>query len=83
MRTLLFVAGHRHPFLANYKVAYSSTGLVVAADLHLYCNAGNSWDLSHSIMDRLVFCLDQMCGMLVWNECMGCGQQAHLVAMPV
>lgn len=44
--------GHRHPFLAKYKVGFSSSGQVLAIDLDLYHNAGNSWDLSHSIMDR-------------------------------
>jgi hypothetical protein len=44
--------GHRHPFLAKYKVGFNSAGQVLAIDLDIYHNAGNSWDLSHSIMDR-------------------------------
>lgn len=46
------LAGHRHPFYATYKVGFTKQGRVLAIDLDLYHNAGNSWDLSHSIMDR-------------------------------
>ncbi|GLC34818.1 hypothetical protein PLESTB_001167600 [Pleodorina starrii] len=46
------MTGQRHAFLASYKVGFTSAGRVVAAELDLYNNAGNSMDLSHSIMDR-------------------------------
>ncbi|PNW76169.1 hypothetical protein CHLRE_12g545101v5 [Chlamydomonas reinhardtii] len=46
------MTGQRHAFLATYKVGFSKEGRVLAAELDLYNNAGNSHDLSHSIMDR-------------------------------
>lgn len=46
------MSGQRHAFLAKYKVGFSKEGTVKAIDLQLYHNAGNSWDLSHAIMDR-------------------------------
>ncbi|GFR49634.1 hypothetical protein Agub_g11707 [Astrephomene gubernaculifera] len=46
------MTGQRHAFLATYKVGFSAAGRVLAAELDLYNNAGNSHDLSHSIMDR-------------------------------
>ncbi|KAG2484282.1 hypothetical protein HYH03_016926 [Edaphochlamys debaryana] len=46
------MTGQRHAFLATYKVGFTQEGKVVAAELDLYNNAGNSHDLSHSIMDR-------------------------------
>ncbi|EFJ45339.1 hypothetical protein VOLCADRAFT_63971 [Volvox carteri f. nagariensis] len=46
------MTGQRHAFLATYKVGFTADGRVLAAELDLYNNAGNSHDLSHSIMDR-------------------------------
>ncbi|KXZ53315.1 hypothetical protein GPECTOR_7g1209 [Gonium pectorale] len=46
------MTGQRHAFLATYKVGFNKDGRVLAAELDLYNNAGNSHDLSHSIMDR-------------------------------
>ena len=47
--------GHRHPFLGKYTVAVSPDGKIQALDMVLYCNGGNSMDLSHSILDRALF----------------------------
>lgn len=47
--------GHRHPFLGFYKVAVTPEGKIVALEMTLYNNAGNSMDLSHSILDRALF----------------------------
>jgi xanthine dehydrogenase/oxidase len=46
------MTGHRHPFMAKYKVGCTPQGQIVAMNIDLYNNAGNSLDLSHSIMDR-------------------------------
>ncbi|GMH39295.1 hypothetical protein BSKO_07193 [Bryopsis sp. KO-2023] len=48
------ITGHRHAFLSKYKVGFNSDGKIVAADVKLYSNAGNSLDLSVPIMDRAV-----------------------------
>ncbi len=46
------MTGQRHAFMARYKVGFTASGLVQAVDMELFHNAGNSWDLSHAIMDR-------------------------------
>uniref|UniRef100_H3CM91 Xanthine dehydrogenase/oxidase n=1 Tax=Tetraodon nigroviridis TaxID=99883 RepID=H3CM91_TETNG len=51
----MLVSGGRHPFYAKYKVGFLSTGKVVALDVSYYSNAGNSLDLSLSIMERALF----------------------------
>jgi xanthine dehydrogenase/oxidase len=47
--------GQRHPFVGKYTVAATPDGEIVALDMMLYCNGGNSMDLSHSILDRALF----------------------------
>jgi xanthine dehydrogenase/oxidase len=44
--------GQRHAFLAQYKVGFTSDGVVKAIDMHLFAGVGNSWDLSQAIIDR-------------------------------
>ncbi|KAM6945776.1 xanthine dehydrogenase/oxidase [Aplochiton taeniatus] len=51
----MLVSGGRHPFYGRYKVGYMKTGKVVALDVTYYNNAGNSMDLSLSIMERALF----------------------------
>ncbi len=46
------MTGHRHPFMAKYKVGFTPKGQFTAMNIDLFNNAGNSLDLSHSIMDR-------------------------------
>ena len=46
------ITGQRHPFMAQYTAAHTAEGRMLGWDVHLYSNAGNSLDLSHSIMDR-------------------------------
>ena len=52
------MSGHRHAFRSRYKVGFDAEGRVAALDLHLYCNAGNSLDLSAAIMDRALLHCD-------------------------
>ena len=49
------ITGTRHAFMGKYKVGYSPEGKILALDMQLYNNAGNSLDLSHAIMDRALF----------------------------
>lgn len=49
------ITGQRHAFLGKYKVGYSPEGKILALDMMLYNNAGNSLDLSAAIMDRAIF----------------------------
>lgn len=46
------ITGQRHPFMARYKVGVTAQGRILAWDIKFYNNAGNSLDLSGSIMDR-------------------------------
>jgi xanthine dehydrogenase/oxidase len=44
----MVMMGQRHPFLTNYKVAFSNEGHLKAIDVDYYCNAGHTLDLSFS-----------------------------------
>ena len=50
--------GMRHPFLGRYKVGFNNDGSIQALDIDLYSNAGNSMDLSVSVMERALFHVD-------------------------
>ncbi|XP_067884000.1 xanthine dehydrogenase/oxidase-like [Heterodontus francisci] len=54
----MLVSGGRNPFLGRYKVGYQKNGKIVAAEITLYCNAGNSLDSSSAVMDRALFHMD-------------------------
>ncbi|XP_078398847.1 xanthine dehydrogenase/oxidase [Cetorhinus maximus] len=54
----MLVSGGRHPFLGRYKVGFQKNGKIVAVDLKLYCNAGDSLDLSTAVMTRALFHMD-------------------------
>uniref|UniRef100_A0A3P8SP05 Xanthine dehydrogenase n=1 Tax=Amphiprion percula TaxID=161767 RepID=A0A3P8SP05_AMPPE len=51
----MLVTGGRHPFYGKYKVGFLDSGKVVSLDVSYYSNAGNSKDLSLSIMERALF----------------------------
>jgi xanthine dehydrogenase molybdopterin binding subunit/xanthine dehydrogenase small subunit len=52
------LTGHRHPFLAKFKVGFDKNGLLRAAKIHLWSNGGWAQDLSQAITDRALFHLD-------------------------
>jgi xanthine dehydrogenase molybdopterin binding subunit/xanthine dehydrogenase small subunit len=52
------LTGHRHPFLAKFKVGFDETGLLRAARIHLWSNGGWAQDLSQAVTDRALFHLD-------------------------
>ena len=52
------LTGHRHPFLAKFKVGFDADGLLRAAQVHLTSNGGWSQDLSQAVTDRAIFHLD-------------------------
>ncbi|XP_008323589.1 xanthine dehydrogenase/oxidase [Cynoglossus semilaevis] len=51
----MLITGGRHPFYGKYKVGFLNSGKVVALDVSYYSNAGNSLDLSLSVMERALF----------------------------
>lgn len=53
--TDMLITGTRHAFLAKYKAAYEPNGRIVALDLEIYLNMGNSTDLSISVLDRCLY----------------------------
>jgi len=52
------LTGHRHPFLARFKIGFDGSGRVQAARVHLWSNGGWSQDLSQAVTDRALFHLD-------------------------
>ncbi|THG02154.1 hypothetical protein TEA_011941 [Camellia sinensis var. sinensis] len=52
--------GQRHSFLGKYKVGFKNDGKVLALDLEIYNNAGNSLDLSIAILERAMFHSDNV-----------------------
>ncbi|KAI8505444.1 hypothetical protein Bbelb_166330 [Branchiostoma belcheri] len=48
----MMIIGKRHPFLSRYKVGFMNDGRVVALDISLYSNAGNSQDVSIGVIRR-------------------------------
>ncbi|KAM4041887.1 xanthine dehydrogenase/oxidase [Anomaloglossus baeobatrachus] len=56
----MLITGGRHPYLARYKVGFKKTGKITALEVSYYSNAGNSMDLSHGIIDRTLFHMDNV-----------------------
>ena len=54
----MILTGTRHPFMAKYKVGFTKEGRLIALEVEMYNNAGNTLDLSRSIMERAVFHID-------------------------
>ncbi|XP_072356297.1 xanthine dehydrogenase/oxidase isoform X2 [Scyliorhinus torazame] len=54
----MLMTGGRNPFLGQYKVGYQKNGKIVAVDVKIYINAGNSLDLSSAVMTRALFHID-------------------------
>ncbi len=54
----MMLTGHRHPFLARFKVGFDAQGRLRAARVHLYSNGGWAIDLSQAVTDRALFHLD-------------------------
>ncbi|XP_068339834.1 xanthine dehydrogenase 1-like [Pyrus communis] len=58
--TDMMITGQRHSFLGKYKVGFTDEGKVLALDLEIYNNAGNSLDLSLPILERAMFHSDNV-----------------------
>ncbi|XP_062084036.1 xanthine dehydrogenase 1-like [Humulus lupulus] len=56
----MMVSGQRHSFLGKYKVGFTNDGKVLALDLEIYNNAGNSLDLSLAVLERAMFHSDNV-----------------------
>ncbi|KAF8112241.1 hypothetical protein N665_0065s0026 [Sinapis alba] len=56
----MMITGHRHSFLGKYKVGFTNEGKILALDLEIYNNGGNSLDLSLSVLERAMFHSDNV-----------------------
>lgn len=56
----MMISGQRHSFLGKYKVGFTNEGKVLALDLEIYNNAGNSLDLSLAVLERAMFHSDNV-----------------------
>ncbi|CAI9106449.1 OLC1v1005608C2 [Oldenlandia corymbosa var. corymbosa] len=56
----MMITGQRHSFLGKYTVGFSNEGKVLALNLEIFNNAGNSLDLSLSILERAMFHSDNV-----------------------
>eukprot|EP01018_Ginkgo_biloba_P032807 Gb_23462 [translate_table: standard] len=56
----MMITGQRHAFLGKYKVGFSELGKILALDLQIYNNGGNSLDLSLSVLERAMFHSDNV-----------------------
>jgi xanthine dehydrogenase molybdopterin binding subunit len=54
----MMLTGHRHPFLARFKVGLDHDGRFLGVRIHLWSNGGWSRDLSPAVTDRALFHLD-------------------------
>ena len=53
------ITGHRHSFRGDWKVAFDvKSEKILALDVKIYNNAGNSLDLSSSVLDRAILHVD-------------------------
>ncbi|KAL2485463.1 Xanthine dehydrogenase 1 [Abeliophyllum distichum] len=56
----MMTTGQRHSFLGKYKVGFTNDGKLLALDLEIFNNAGNSLDLSLAILERAMFHSDNV-----------------------
>ncbi|MEC8276334.1 MAG: xanthine dehydrogenase molybdopterin binding subunit [Myxococcota bacterium] len=50
--------GKRHPFYSSYRVGYNSQGQILGLEIDIYSDGGWTLDLSHPVLDRALFHLD-------------------------
>jgi xanthine dehydrogenase molybdopterin-binding subunit B len=73
----MMITGHRHPFLARFKVGLDNDGRFLGARVHLWSNGGWSRDLSPAVTDRALFHLDN-CYYIPAVEFCGQAAKTHL-----
>lgn len=47
--------GYRHPCLIKYKVAFNDDGKIIGAVFDIYCNAGNTMDISCAVRKNIPY----------------------------
>ncbi|KAL0435421.1 UNVERIFIED_CONTAM: Xanthine dehydrogenase 1 [Sesamum radiatum] len=56
----MMVTGQRHSFIGKYKVGFTNDGKILALDLEIFNNGGNSLDLSLAVLERAMFHSDNV-----------------------
>ncbi|XP_057800195.1 xanthine dehydrogenase 1-like isoform X2 [Salvia miltiorrhiza] len=56
----MMITGQRHSFLGKYKVGFTKDGKILALDLKIFNNGGNSLDLSLAVLERAMFHSDNV-----------------------
>ncbi|KAL8465182.1 hypothetical protein ACS0TY_034614 [Phlomoides rotata] len=56
----MMITGQRHSFLGKYKVGFTNEGKILALDLEIFNNGGNSLDLSLPVLERAMFHSDNV-----------------------
>ncbi|KAL1546681.1 xylitol dehydrogenase [Salvia divinorum] len=56
----MMITGQRHSFLGKYKVGFTKDGKILALDLEIFNNGGNSLDLSLAVLERAMFHSDNV-----------------------
>ncbi|XP_068641785.1 xanthine dehydrogenase 1-like isoform X2 [Aristolochia californica] len=56
----MMITGQRHSFLGKYKVGFTKEGRLLALDLEIYNNGGNSLDLSLAVLERAMLHSDNV-----------------------
>ncbi|KAL3850115.1 hypothetical protein ACJIZ3_011997 [Penstemon smallii] len=56
----MMITGQRHSFFGKYKVGFTNSGKILALDLEIYNNGGNSLDLSLAVLERAMFHSDNV-----------------------
>ncbi|KAF5279183.1 hypothetical protein FQR65_LT03430 [Abscondita terminalis] len=49
------ITGGRNPFHIKYKIAFDDDGKMIAVEIFIYCNSGNTADLTISVLERAMF----------------------------
>ncbi|CAH8353203.1 unnamed protein product [Eruca vesicaria subsp. sativa] len=56
----MMISGHRHSFVGKYKVGFTNEGKILAYDLEIYNNGGNTLDLSSYVLQNAMFHSDNV-----------------------
>ncbi|KAG8225287.1 hypothetical protein J437_LFUL001901 [Ladona fulva] len=54
----MIMTGTRHPYLGRYKVGFNKEGKIIALEVEMYINGGNSLELSSAVLMKSLFHLD-------------------------
>ncbi|KAH6770040.1 xanthine dehydrogenase 1 [Perilla frutescens var. hirtella] len=56
----MMITGQRHSFLGKYKVGFTKEGKILALDVEIFNNGGNSLDLSLGVLEHAMFSSDNV-----------------------